>query len=83
LGTHLFAKVPQPGDSEATFSVSSEAVTCCYQSNSSKVEAIPLSDLPKDTISELAGLPSHYPFLYSERQAEKLYIPTFKVIWLD
>jgi len=26
------------------------------------VEAIPLSTLPKDATSELAGLPSHYPF---------------------
>jgi len=30
-------------------------------SNHSKVEAIPLSSLPKDTTSELSGLPSHYP----------------------
>jgi len=34
--------------------------TCYYQSNHSKVEAIPLSALPKDATSELAGLPSHY-----------------------
>jgi len=27
-----------------------------------KVEAIPLSALPKDIASELAGLASHYPF---------------------
>jgi len=27
-----------------------------------KVEAIPLSALPKDTTSELGGLPSHYLF---------------------
>jgi len=40
LGTHLFVKVPRPGDSEVTFS-SSQAATCCYQSNHSKVEAIP------------------------------------------
>jgi len=30
-----------------------------YQSNHSKVEAIPLSALPKDTTSELAGLFPH------------------------
>jgi len=30
--------------------------------SSKQVEAIPLSALPKDTTSELAGLPSHYPF---------------------
>jgi len=38
VGTHLFVKVPRPGDSEGTFSV----------------EVIPLSSLPKDTTSELA-----------------------------
>jgi len=27
-----------------------------------KAEAIPLSAFPKNTTSELAGLPSHYPF---------------------
>jgi len=37
-----------------------------------KVEAIPLSALPKDTISELDGLPLHYPLFYAERQAGKL-----------
>jgi len=40
-----------------------QAAIYYYQSNLSKVEAIPLSDLPKDTTSELAGLSSHYPFL--------------------
>jgi len=34
----------------------SQAATCYYQSNHSKVEAIPLSALPKDITSELAGL---------------------------
>jgi len=48
LGTHLFVKVPRPGASEAG-----------TQSNHSKVEAIPLSALPKDTTSELAGLAPH------------------------
>jgi len=43
LGTHLFVKVPRPGDSEGTFSVFSQAATCYYQSNHSKVETIPLS----------------------------------------
>jgi len=33
-----------------------------HQSNHSKVEAIPLSALPKDTTSELAGLSPHQPF---------------------
>jgi len=60
LGPHLFVKVPQPGDSQVTFSASSsQAATCYYQSNYSKVDAIPLSALPKDTTSELADLSSH------------------------
>jgi len=62
----LFVKLPWPGDSEVTFST-----TCYYQSNLSKVEAILLSALPKDTTSELTGLSSHYPF-NAERQAGKL-----------
>jgi len=46
-----------------TFAVfESSAATCYYQSNHSKVVAIPLSALPKDTTSELAGLSPHYPF---------------------
>jgi len=64
LGTHLFVKVPRPGDSEVSnFRSSSQAATCCYyQSNHSKVEAITLSALPKDTTSELAGLSPHLSF---------------------
>jgi len=38
------------------FRSSSQAATCYYQFNHSKVEAIPVSALPKDTTSELAGL---------------------------
>jgi len=60
LGTHLFIKVPLPGDSEVTSS--SQAATFYYQFNHLKVEEIPLSALPKDTTSELVGLSSHYPF---------------------
>jgi len=41
---------------------SSQAATCYYQSNDSKVEAIPFSALPKGTTSELAGLFPQYPF---------------------
>jgi len=53
LGTHLFVKVPRPGNSErTTFSVLESS---CYQSNHSEVEVIPLSALPKNTTSELAG----------------------------
>jgi len=38
-------------------------VTCYYQSNHSKVEAISVSALPKDTTNELADVSIHYPFL--------------------
>jgi len=37
----------------------SQAATCYYQSGHSKVEAILLSALPKDTTSEIAGLSTH------------------------
>jgi len=51
--THLFVKIPWPGDSEGVCSVFlSQAVTCYYQSNHSKVEAILLCTLPKDTTSK-------------------------------
>jgi len=45
-----------------SFRSSSQAATCYYQFNHSKVETIPLNALHKDTTSELAGLSSHYPF---------------------
>jgi len=38
------------------------------QSNHLKVEAIPLSALPKDTTSELVGLSSHYPVMLNIKQ---------------
>jgi len=38
---------------------SSQAATCYYQSNHSKVEAIPLDAFSKVTTRELAGLSSH------------------------
>jgi len=41
LGTHLFFKVPRPGNSKGTFWSSSQAATCYYQSYYSKIEAIP------------------------------------------
>jgi len=56
LGTHLFVKVLDQETAKWPFRFSSQAATCYYQSNYSKVEAIPLSVLPKDTKSELAGL---------------------------
>jgi len=56
---------------KGSFRSSVQAATCYYQSNYSKVEAIPLSTLPKETTSELAGLSLHYPF-NAERQTWKL-----------
>jgi len=41
----------------------SQAATCYYRSYHSKIEAIPLSALSKDTVSELADLSSRYPFV--------------------
>jgi len=55
----LFANVPRPGDREVFgLPVKLPPVTTSlsyYQSNHSKVEAIPLSALPKDTTSERAS----------------------------
>jgi len=45
--------------SDLSFQSSSQAATWYYQSNHSKVEAIPLSALPKNTTRELAGLSPH------------------------
>jgi len=56
LGTHLFVKKPRPGDSEVTFTVFESSCHLHYQSNHSKVEAIPLSTLPKNTTSKLSNL---------------------------
>jgi len=42
-----------------------------YQSNHSKVEAIPLSALPKDTTANLPAILT-LSLLYAERQAGKL-----------
>jgi len=41
------------------FRSSSQAATCYYQSNHTKVEAIPLSPCFKGTTSEPAGLSPH------------------------
>jgi len=57
-----FAKLPRQRDSEVTFAIFESSATYYYQSNHSKVEAIPLSAFPKDTTSELADLSSHKPF---------------------
>jgi len=60
LGTQLFVKKPRPGDCEVTFSVfESSCQQLLLKSNHSKVEAIQLSALPKDTTSDLAGLSPH------------------------
>jgi len=44
------------------YDLPSQAATCFYLSNYSKVEAIPVSALPKDTTSELAGMISTTSF---------------------
>jgi len=44
-------------------SSSSQAATCYYQSNHSKIEAISLIALPNDKTSELTNLSLHYLFL--------------------
>jgi len=59
LGTRLFVKVPREGDSEGTFSVFETSCHLSLPVKPSKVEAIPLSALPKDTTSELADLSPH------------------------
>jgi len=46
----IIVKVPRLGDSEGTFRSSSQAATCFYQSNHSKVEAIPLSAISTLTL---------------------------------
>jgi len=64
---------------QETVSFSSQAATCCFQSNHLKVEAILLSILPKEKTSELASLSSHYSF-NAERQIGKLWIPSYEYI---
>jgi len=54
----LFSLPLPPGNQETAngpFRSSSQAAACYYQSNRSKVEAIPLSAFPKDTTSEIAA----------------------------
>jgi len=58
LGTQLFIEVDQE-TAKKPFWSSSQASTCYYQSNHSKVKVISLSALPKDTTSELAGISPH------------------------
>jgi len=43
IGTHLFVKVPRPGDSEGTFLVVFESSCHLFQSNHTKLETSPLS----------------------------------------
>jgi len=73
LGTHLFVKVPRPGNSEKIFSVFESSchmhLLLAYQSNHSKVEAIPLSALPKRTCRPPFSTLS---LLNAERQVGKL-----------
>jgi len=71
----LFATLPRSGGSEVTLASLSQAAT--YQSNHSKIKAVPLSALPKNT-SKLTGLSSHYPF-NAERQAVPLKLLTSRI----
>jgi len=59
LGTHLLSRYLDQETAKGSFRSSSQAATCYFQSNHSKVEVITLSALPKDTRSELAGLSPH------------------------
>jgi len=79
--THLlFVKVQETA--KGTFRSSSQAATCYYQSNHSKVQAIPLSTLPKGTTIKRTSRPIFtLSIFYAERQAEKLWKPTLKVFW--
>jgi len=55
----LFVKVPRPGDSEVTFSVFKSSDSLLLPVLPLKGRGNPLSALPKDTTSELAGLSPH------------------------
>jgi len=69
IGTHLFVKVPRPGDSKGAFLVFESNYHLLLLVFPLMVEAIPLSALPKDTTSELTGLSSHYPsFMLNVKQ---------------
>jgi len=61
LDTHLSVKTRRQRSDLFGLRVKLPPVTTS-ESNHSKVEAIPLSALPKDTKSGLAGLSSLYPF---------------------
>jgi len=66
------------------FTIDFQPCTCYYQSIHSKVEAIPLSALPKDKTSELAGLFSHYPsFMLNVKQGNCKYqlLKSFGLTW--
>jgi len=63
FGTYLFVELPWPGGSEVQSDLfglwvklrAASLPPVTTQSIHSKVEAIPFSNLPKDTTSELAG----------------------------
>jgi len=65
------------------FRSSSQAATCYYQSNHSKVEAIPLSVLPMDTTNELAGFDLHtIPLMLNVKQGSYEYQLFNLLVWL-
>jgi len=79
IGTHLFVKVPRPGDSEGTFSVFESnchlllPVYPLIGSRGNHVEC--LAQGHKQTCRPISTL----PLFYAERQAGKLRIATFQV----
>jgi len=75
LGTCSFIcqEVPRPGDSEEIFLVFELSCYLYFQSNHSKLEAIPLSALLKGTTSELADLSSHCPLMLNVKQGSCKY----------
>jgi len=71
LGTHYLSRNLDQETAKGLFRSSSKAATCCYQSNHSKVDIIPLSALSKSTTSELAAY-LHTRLFNAECQAGKL-----------
>jgi len=72
LGTHLFVKVPRPGENEGNFSVFESSCTCYYLSNHSKVEAIPVKWLAQEHNKRTCRSILTLSLFNAERQAGKL-----------
>jgi len=85
LGTHLFVKVPQPGDSEVTFSVLESSFHLLLPVWPFKGRSNPVKCLAqghnKQTCQPISTLTLY--MLIAKRPARKLRIPTYKVFWFD